>query len=75
MDVTGWTNKEIVQVLIARSRISQKELIELLEKSKKQKIPQSTFANRLWRDSMRLRELQDICETLDYKIIIEPKNT
>lgn len=74
MDVTGWTNKEIVQVLIARSRISQKELIELLEKSTNQKIPQSTFANRLWRDSMRLRELQDICETLDYKIIIEPKN-
>lgn len=74
MDITGWTNKEIVQVLIARNKISQKELIKRLEENNNQQIPQSTFANRLLREGMRVRELQEICDALNYSIILQPKN-
>ncbi|MBR1424229.1 hypothetical protein IJ579_01550 [bacterium] len=73
MDISDWSNREIVQVLVARNKISQKRLIQMLEEQSQEKIPQSTFANRLWRDSLRVRELQGICNALGYSIILQPK--
>ncbi len=73
MIITDWDNGEIVRVLVARNKISQKKLIEMLEKAAGVEIPQSTFANRIFRNSMRLREMQQICEVLGYDLILQPK--
>ena len=73
MKITDWDNGEIVRVLVARNKISQKRLIEMLKNYTKEEIPQSTFANRIFRNSMRLREMQQICEVLGYDLIIEPR--
>lgn len=73
MKITDWDNGEIVRVLVARNKISQKQLIKLLEGHTNEEIPQSTFANRIFRNSMRLREMQQICEVLGYDLIIEPR--
>ena len=73
MKITDWDNGEIVRVLVARNKISQKRLIEMLKNYTKEEIPQSTFANRIF-NSMRLREMQQqICEVLGYDLIIEPR--
>lgn len=74
MIITGWDNSEIIKVLMAHKKISQKKLLEILSENSEKKIPQSTFANRIFRNSMRLRELQEICEVLGYDLILEPKN-
>ncbi len=74
MKITDWDNGEIVRVLVARNKISQKKLIAMLEEYTNEEIPQSTFANRIFRNSMRLREMQQICEVLGYDLIIEPRN-
>ncbi len=73
MNISDWDNGEIIRVLIAHNKISQKKLIKMLEEYTKQTIPQSTFANRIWRNSMRLRELQDVCKVLGYDIIIQQR--
>ena len=74
MDISDWDNKEIVNVLLAHKKISQKKLIEMLSKERNEDLPQSTFANQLWRNSLRLSEFQQICDVLGYKIILEPKS-
>ncbi len=74
MNISNWDNSEIIRVLVAHKKISQKKLVKMLEEYTNQTIPQSTFANRIWRNSMRLRELQEICDVLDYDIILQPKS-
>ncbi len=73
MIITGWENGEIIKVLLARKRISQKKLLELLTERLRENIPQSTFANKIHRNSIRLREMQLICDVLGYDLIIEAK--
>jgi len=74
MDISDWTNREIVQVLVARKKITQKELIKKLSEKLQKEIPQSTFANSLWRNNLRLYDFQQICDVLGYSIIIQPKS-
>ena len=74
MDVTNWDNREIIKVLTARNKITQKELTNLLEVKNDTNIPQSTFANKLMNNRMRVKELQQICEILNYSLLIVPKN-
>jgi len=73
MDVTGWDDREIVRVLVARSKMSQKTLMEKIKEKFDDDIPQSTFANRLLRNCLRMRELQQICDVLGYSIILQPQ--
>lgn len=73
MNITDWDNAEIVRVLLAHNKMTQKQLIKLLEEKTRVEIPQSTFANRLWRNSMRVRELQQICDILGYDIILKQR--
>ncbi|MBQ8458777.1 hypothetical protein IJ541_01595 [bacterium] len=73
MDVTGWDDREIVRVLVARNKMSQKTLMEKIKIKFDDDIPQSTFANRLLRNNLRVRELQQICDVLGYSIILQPK--
>ena len=74
MDISDWTNREIIQVLVARNKITQKKLVQMLSEKINEEIPQSTFANSLWRDSLRLRDFQMVCDVLGYSIILQQKN-
>ena len=73
MDISDWTNREIIQIMLARNKISQKELIKKLGEKMQKTIPQSTFANSLWRNNLKLRDFQTICDMLNYSIIVQPK--
>jgi hypothetical protein len=47
-------------------------LLEALEESSGEVIPQSTFSCKIRRNSLKLSEFQSICKVLGYTIKIEP---
>ena len=71
MNITNWNNDEILRLICAKGRISQKILLKKFAKELKEVIPQSTFANKIRRNSLKISELQKICEMLGYSIIIK----
>ncbi|MCM1339797.1 MAG: hypothetical protein NC191_09010 [Muribaculaceae bacterium] len=74
MDISHWNDREIVQVLIARGKLSQKSLVNKIKEKYGKDIPQPTFANKLLRNRLRVEELQQICDVLDYSIVLVKNN-
>jgi hypothetical protein len=72
MDITNWNNDEIMRLVMAKGHITQKMLLESLEESSGEIIPQSTFSCKIRRNTLKLSELQSICKVLGYVIKIEP---
>ena len=73
MNVTDWNNNEILQLVMAKGKISQKKLLELLKNQTGEVIPQSTFSCKINRNALKLSEFQQICSLLGYNLIIEKK--
>ena len=71
MNISDWDNDEILRLLCAKGHISQKTLLQLLDKKYNIEIPQSTFANKIRRNSLKVIELQQICNLLGYTLIVE----
>lgn len=71
MDITDWNNGEIMQLVMAKGRITQKKLLSNLEDESGKVIPQSTFSCKIRRNTLKLSEFQEICKMLGYKIKIE----
>lgn len=74
MDITNWNNDEIMRLVMAKGHVTQKMLLEALKKQTGEDIPQSTFSCKIRRNSLKLAELQTICNLLGYAIKIEPIN-
>mgnify|MGYP006916040956 CR=1 FL=1 len=55
MNITDCSDREIVKVLVARNKISQKKLIKMIEEKTNKEIPVKTFSDKLWRNNMRVR--------------------
>ena len=73
MKNNDWNSDEIIRLITAKGKVSQLQLLAKLKEVYDEDIPQPTFANRLRRNSLRLRELQQICEVLGYDLILHPK--
>ena len=73
MIINNWNSEEIIRLITAKGKVSQQALIAKLKEEFGEDIPQSTFANRLRRNSLRLKELQQICDVLNYDLIIQPR--
>lgn len=71
MNVSDWNNDEILRLICAKGRISQKILLEKYAQKYNTEIPQSTFSNKIRRNSLKIEELQKICTLLGYSIIIK----
>ncbi len=74
MNITDWNNDEIMRLVMAKGRITQKSLLEILKNETGDDIPQSTFSCKIRRNGLKLSEFQRICKILGYKILIEPQN-
>ena len=57
---------------MAKGHITQKMLLEILKENSGEDIPQSTFFCKIRRNTLKLAELQSICNVLGYAIKIEP---
>lgn len=69
MNITDWTNKEIIKLLLARKRVTQKDLLGKISAP----IQQTTFSGKLSRNSLKVAELQAICDVLGYNLVLEEK--
>lgn len=73
MNISDWNNDEILRLVMAKGRITQKILLEMIKDQTGEDIPQSTFSCKIKRNGLKLSELQKICKILDYEIIIKKK--
>lgn len=73
MNITDWDNGEILRLMSAKGRVTQKVLLNKYEQEYGIKIPQPTFSNKIRRNCLKLRELQDICKLLDYDLILKKR--
>lgn len=73
MNITDWNNDEIMRLIMAKGRVTQKVLLNNLKSQIGIVIPQSTFSCKIRRDGLKLAEFQQICKILGYNIIIQRK--
>lgn len=73
MNISDWNNDEILRLVMAKGHVTQKILLEKLEKQKGHSVPQSTFSCKIKRNGLKLSEFQDICNILGYEIILKQK--
>ena len=71
MNVTNWDNDEILRLLFAKGRITQKILLKDYFLKYNVVIPQPTFSNKIRRNCLKVSELQNICKLLGYNLILE----
>ena len=60
MNINDWNNDEIIRLITAKGHITQKMLLEIMNKDSSEKIPQSTFSSKIQRNALKVIELQKI---------------
>lgn len=73
MNITDWNNDEIMRLIMAKGRVTQKVLLNNIKSQIGIDIPQSTFSCKIRRNGLKLAEFQQICKILGYNIIIQRK--
>lgn len=73
MNISDWNNDEILRLVMAKGRVTQKVLLKKIEELKGYSIAQSTFSCKIKRNGLKLSEFQDICSILGYEIILKQK--
>ncbi len=73
MEINNWSNKEIIKLLTARAGITQKELYKRIGKKLGVDYTTTGFSSKLKRNSLKVAELQAICEVLGYNFLLEKK--
>ena len=71
INISNWNNDEIIRLISAKGHITQKILLEKLNKICNEKIPQSTLSSKIRRNALKISELQKICKLLGYSIYIK----
>lgn len=74
MDISNWSNKELIKFLTARFAITQSKLGDKVFKILDKDYKSGTFASKVVNNNLKLEEIQAICDILGYKIILEEKN-
>jgi hypothetical protein len=65
--------KTEIKVLLAKSELSMRKLIELMNDKYNRKDTVQNLSNKLNRDTIKYRDVEEIAETLGYKIEFNPK--
>jgi len=71
MNITNWENDEILRLITAKGRVTQKILLDKYTEQYGIDIPQPTFSNKIRRNCLKVVELQNICKLLGYELIIK----
>ena len=71
MNITDWNNDDILRLMCAKGRVTQKILLDKYDKCYGISIPQPTFSNKIRRNSLKLHELQKICKILGFNLILQ----
>lgn len=75
MEITNWSNREMVKFLTSRAGTTQKKLAQKIYEELSQSYNPSSFACKMQRNSMRVEELQAICKILGYELILSKKDS
>lgn len=73
MNINNWSDKEIVKLLIARTNLTQRQLSLEVSKILKKEFSSASLTNKLSRNTLKVSELQAICEILGYNLLLEKK--
>ncbi len=60
--------KTEIKVLLAKSNLSMRKLIDLMNEKYNRKDTVQNLSNKLNRDTIKYRDVEEIAETLGYKI-------
>lgn len=69
MNINDWSNKEIIKFITSRKKVTQKELLKLLKKE----LLEGTFSGKLSRETLKVTELQNICDVLGFDLVIQER--
>jgi flagellar biosynthesis component FlhA len=64
--------KEEIKVMLARKNLSLRKLVDLINEKYSRQDTVQNLSKKLTRDSIRYREVEEIAETLGYKIEFLP---
>ena len=65
--------KEEIKVMLARKNLSMRKLIEIVNEHYNRKDTVQNLSNKLNRDSVRYKEVEEIADLLGYKIEFKAK--
>lgn len=68
-NITDMDNRAILKILTAREGTTQTSIINKL-KEKGIVVPQPTFSNKVKRNALKVKELQQICELYGYELML-----
>ncbi len=68
MDITKWTNRELIKYLVSHAGTTQEKLAVKVFELTKQDYKPNTFTNKLANNNLKLKEFQAVCETLGYRL-------
>ncbi len=71
MDISNWSNRDLIRFLTSRSAVTQAKLSEEVFKKLGRDVLPSAMTNRIKRNGLKLEEFQVICELLGYRLILE----
>ena len=66
--------KEEIKVMLARKNLSMRKLIEIINEHYNRKDTVQNLSNKLNRDSIRYKEVEEIADLLGYKIEFKSKD-
>ena len=75
MEITNWSNREMVKFLTSRAGTTQKKLAQKVYEDLGQDYNPNSFASKMQRNSMRVEELQAICKILGYEMVLHKKDS
>lgn len=65
---SSMTAKKEIKVMLAKKELTLKKLVDLLNEKYNRKDSLQNLSNKLNRDSIKYREVEEIAETLGYRI-------
>ena len=66
--------KEEIKVMLARKNLSMRKLIEIINEHYNRKDTVQNLSNKLNRDSIRYKEVEEIADLLGYKLEFKSKD-
>jgi hypothetical protein len=67
--------KEEIKVMLARKNLSMRKLIEIINERYNRHDTVQNLSNKLNRDSIKYKEVEEIADLLGYKVEFKPKDS
>lgn len=71
MDITTWTNKELIKYLTSHAATTQTKLAQEVFAMTNQNYKPNTFTNKIASNNLKLKEFQAVCKILGYELVMK----